>query len=112
MWSFLCFLCEACSGFFAVPIMTYLLKIFKCRDVDGAAYLAATLGDDDDDFEVDDVWEDDDDAASEDGGVVSFDVSFGLAGDTEAISCWDSKHSIYTAISVFMIFLYLPMAIR
>mmetsp|Transcript_16261 Transcript_16261/g.33453 ORF Transcript_16261/g.33453 Transcript_16261/m.33453 type:complete len:1540 (+) Transcript_16261:147-4766(+) len=117
IWTFMSMYCELCSGFFAIPIMTYLLKIFKCQtsELTGEDVLTATVegaGDDDDD---DDQGGDDDD----EGGVPQFlsnstnvfDLSFGFR-EQEEYRCYTSEHYVLLSLAVIALCFYVPMAIR
>ncbi|GMH97248.1 hypothetical protein TrVE_jg6322 [Triparma verrucosa] len=103
LWGFLSALCEACSGFFAVPILTYLLKMLKCEERAGELYVVATLA------EAETGNDDDDDAGM---GEATIDLSGGLSGDYDEIICWQGDHLVYTVLALFACALYLPMAVR
>ncbi|GMI16103.1 hypothetical protein TrLO_g4833 [Triparma laevis f. longispina] len=110
LWGFLCVVCEACSGFFAVPILTYLLKMLKCEEYDGEFYVVATMP------EMEEFKGNNNGTEEEDGFSIgeeqTIDLSAGLGGGYDEIKCWEGNHLAYSAIGLFTCFLYLPMAVR
>jgi len=108
LWTFMTVYCELCSGFLAIPIMTYLLKIFDC-DVSptGESVLAATLPQNDDD----DDGGDDDESNPFLNSTEIFDFS-SLFGNVETFECHTTKHYVLEAVGIVCLFFYVPMAIR
>jgi hypothetical protein len=118
-WKLISIYCELCSGFMAIPILTFLLKIFRCQksELTGESVLSETVvgdGDDDDDDgggAADDFDPFLQEQAGTANGTTVFDFSFGF-GEQEEVACYTSERNVLMAVAVVAICLYLPMAIR
>ncbi|GMH60887.1 hypothetical protein TrRE_jg978 [Triparma retinervis] len=121
LWTLISVYCELCSGFLAIPIMTYLLKIFSCQEseITGESVLSATVEGDDEGNDDDGGGGADDDSPfgfqeQSDATVNSttiFDFSLGF-GEQEEVVCYTSGHYVLLVTAVVAILFYLPMAIR
>ena len=117
IWNIMSVYCELCSGFLAIPVMTYLLKIFKCQaDAAGVSVLSATIKEEED--EDDGLLSGENSRPiqttnSTDEEAAKIDLSLGLStADQEIMKCWESPHLIYAALGILALVAYVPMAIR